>query len=291
MSARFLLRETGVNLRRHRLAAVASVTTTALCLLILGGFALAAMMLHRFSAGLLDRSSLVAYVSRSVPPEASRRLSEEASGIAGVKGARLVNREAAWVEEKRKYAHLPELDSMENPLGDEIHLTLVVPEEGRAVAKRIGGLAGIEAVKAGGDVVERLALLKRAIQAAGLAVSGALLVAAALIIGNAIRLGVFSRRREIRIMRLVGATDGFIRFPFLLEGLLHGVAGGLLACGILAFSLQPVGAFFMNALPFLPLSPNGLRLEGVFGILMATGVSLGLMGSYLSVRRFLRAAE
>lgn len=291
MSADFIFRETGSNLRRHGLAALASITTTALCLLILGGFILAAMMIQRFSTNLLDQSSMVAYVKPSVSGKTSSSLRRKAAAISGVKSVKLVSRERAWAEEKRKYRHLPELEAMENPLGDELHLSLHAPEKSKEIAREVAGLTGIEKVNEGGVVVDRLLLIRRAIQGVGLAVSGALLFATILIIGNAIRLGVFSRRREIRIMKLVGATDGFIRMPFLLEGLIHGALGALVACGLLAVGVHAVQEFVTKSLPFLPLSPEGLNLNLLFALLLVTGGFVGLSGSYLSVRRFLRTVE
>ncbi|MBW3625554.1 MAG: permease-like cell division protein FtsX, partial [Armatimonadetes bacterium] len=289
--ASFILRETGANLRRHRLAALASVTTTAFCLLIFGGFVLTAMMLERFSAGLLNQTSIVAYVDPDLSERRSRRLLKRVEAIPGVKSVAFVNRDRAWEEEKRKYNHLPELETMENPLGDELRITVAKTEEGKRIAKRIDGFRGIEKVNEGGVVVDRLVLLNRAIKAVGTAVSGVLLLATVLIIGNAIRLGVFSRRREIRIMKLVGATDGFIRVPFLLEGLLHGTAGAMLACITLGLTARAFGQFVTQSLPFLPLSTQGLRMEMLYASLFAAGGALGLIGSYLSVRRFLRATE
>lgn len=290
MSVDFVLRETGANLRRHGLAALASVTTTAFCLFILGGFVLGLMMLQRFSASLLNQTSVVAYVNPSVAETASRDLARQVEGIAGVKAARWVSKTQAWEEEKKKYGHMPELDTMANPLGDELRISLAFPEKSDAVAKSIAALEGVDTVNSGGDVAKRLSILHNVLRFTGSAASAGLLCAAMFIIGNAIRLGVFSRRREIRIMKLVGATDGFIRFPFLLEGLLHGLAGAFLASVALGAAAQNAATYLAHSLPFLPLSAEGLSLAPLFAALFVVGGVLGLSGSYLSVRRFLKAA-
>ncbi len=287
MSVSFILREAGSNLRRHSFAALASVTTTAVCLLILGAFALFSMISQRFTLGLLRQSSVSVYVKTSVTRKEAMKLKRKIAYMPEVRSIIFVPKERAWAEEKQKYSYLPELDSMENPLGDEVHVTLAHPERSAEAAQKISGFKGVEKVSEAGEVIARLARLDRAVKAIGTAISGLLLFAAALLISNAIRLGVFSRRREIKIMMLVGATDRFIRMPFLLEGLLHGLAGAALACLILTVGARAFGDLLSHALPFLPLSPQGIPLGPLYGFLFAAGGALGLAGSYASVRRFL----
>jgi cell division transport system permease protein len=205
-----------------------------------------------------------------------------------VGSVQLVTKEQAWAEQKQKFNHIPELNSLENPLGDELHVTVSRPTAMRGLAHRIQSLGGVDEVRQGQRAeVDRLMQVGKVVNLIGSAISAMLLLATALIIGNAIRLGVFSRRKEIRIMQLVGATDGFVRTPFLLEGMFHGALGGLIACAALDALSHALTDFLSRALPFLPFSFAGLPVGTVYAVLIGSGVLIGLAGSYLSVRRFL----
>ena len=112
--------------------------------------------------------------------------------------------------------------------------------------------------------------------------------ASVLLISNAIRLSIFARRKEIEVMKLVGASDGFVRTPFVFEGLLQAFAGATLA----AFAVIWINLLFVdwshNALPYVPISNDAANAFATLLVLVAVGVAIGVIGSFLSVTRFLR---
>jgi cell division transport system permease protein len=114
------------------------------------------------------------------------------------------------------------------------------------------------------------------------------LVASVLLISNAIRLSIFARRKEIEVMKLVGASDGFVRTPFVFEGLLQAFAGASLA----AFAVIWINLLFVdwshNALPYVPISSDAVNSFSTLLLLIAIGVAIGVIGSFLSVTRFLK---
>ena len=133
--------------------------------------------------------------------------------------------------------------------------------------------------------------VSRLVKTVGGGVAIGLFTATMFIVFNTIRLTVFARRREIQIMQLVGATPGFIRLPLVLEGLFHGVVGGALAAGLLLVGGRAVSqslAAFRS--PLLGDAPTGTNALQILGILVAAGALVGLCGSTLSIRRFLRQA-
>jgi cell division transport system permease protein len=114
------------------------------------------------------------------------------------------------------------------------------------------------------------------------------LIASVLLISNAIRLSIFARRKEIEVMKLVGASDSFVRTPFVFEGLLQAFAGATLA----AFAVIWINLLFVdwshNALPYVPISSDAVNALSTLLLLIAVGVAIGVIGSFLSVTRFLR---
>jgi len=148
-----------------------------------------------------------------------------------------------------------------------------------AVADRLRGFGFVDDVRFGRDWVEKLDRLRGLAAAVGLVVGAAFAVVAVIIIGTTIRMAVLQRSREIAIMRLVGATDGFIRRPFLLQGALKGLLGGLVAVGLSYTAYVLINRFLISASFF-----NGLQAVGIVGF----GTVIGLMGSLLSVGRHLR---
>ena len=157
-----------------------------------------------------------------------------------------------------------------------------------ASSRRLSKLPGVDDVDYGREWLDRLEALARALRAAGAGATALVLGAAILVVANTIRLAVYARRDEIEIMKLVGATDGYVRLPFLLEGALQGLAGaGLALLGLWAVQqwLLPRAAVAFSfaagaAIPILH-APEALSL-------LAFGAAVGLVGSYLAVARFLR---
>ena len=112
--------------------------------------------------------------------------------------------------------------------------------------------------------------------------------ASVLLISNAIRLSILARRKEIEVMKLVGASDGFVRTPFVLEGLLQGLLGSALAGLAVIWINYLFVEWAHDALPFVPISTAAINSPVLLLILVAVGVAIGVIGSFLSVTRFLR---
>ena len=149
-----------------------------------------------------------------------------------------------------------------------------------AVADRLRGFTFVDDVRYGRDWIEKLDRLRNIAGAVGVVVGAAFAIVAIIIIGTTIRMAVLQRSREIAIMRLVGATDGFIRRPFLLEGLLKGLLGGVVALGLSYGAYALIDAYLIQAAFFT-------AAQAVSGV--AAGGVLGLLGSLVSVGRHLRS--
>ncbi|MCI0571690.1 MAG: permease-like cell division protein FtsX [Myxococcaceae bacterium] len=183
----------------------------------------------------------------------------------------------------------------DNPLPPSVELAVPegrrTPEALRALAMEARRLPGVTDVEWGEEAVARLSAIARVLRLGGAVAFAVVLLATVTIVAATLQLSIYARREEIEIQKLVGATDRFVRVPFVLEGLLQGLLGGALAsAGLLAFS-RSAGPHLAQLLAFLVeggVAPALLTPRLVMELLLG-GALLGLMGSLLAVRRFLRA--
>jgi cell division transport system permease protein len=281
-----VVREAFLAFRRAPLLSALSVTTIAFSLFVVGLFGLVAINLQKSLRAVAERVEIVAYLLPGTPIEASTLALKDIEAFPEVASAVYVTEDEAMARAKRELAEIRDLyrELERNPLPASIEVRLE-PDFRDArhveeVAERLRGFGFVEDVRYGGDWVEKLDRLRSIAAAVGLVVGGGFAIVAVIIIGTTIRMAVLQRSREIAIMRLVGATDGFIRRPFLLQGALKGTLGGILA---VAFSY---GAFaLINRLEFLQ-ADFFTQQQGV--AIVAFGAVIGFLGSALSVGRHLR---
>lgn len=286
---KLLSREALLSFRRAPLLSVLSVTTIAFSLFTVGLFGLVAVNLRQALRGLEERVEIVAFTLRGTPSETIALATQDIAAFPEVKDVSFVSEEEAL---RRARAELVEFrdayrDIQVNPLPASIEVRMKDGYRDAAtverVAQRLKGFGFIEDVRYGREWVQKLDHLRNITGIVGLIIGLAFAAVAVVIIGVTIRLTIMQRAREISIMRLVGATNWFIRGPFLLEGALKGLLGGLLSlvlcyAGYLLFRDNSGGT--LSGLIFF--RPEQMVLIIVFGVL------LGLCGSLVSVGRHLR---
>jgi cell division transport system permease protein len=236
-----------------------------------------------------ERVEIVAFVMRGTPAESITLAADDIAAFPEVESVSFVSEDQAL---ERAQAELDEFreafkDLATNPLPASLEIQMKPPfrsgEAVKRVADRLAGYSFIEDVRYGRDWVQRLDRIRRLATVVQLLIGAAFAIVAIAIIGVTIRITVFQRANEIAIMRLVGATNGFIRGPFVLEGAIKGLLGGLLALGLCAASFATFRAGLGADLPDLRFFDPGM----IFLILLF-GMLLGLLGSMLSVGRHLR---
>ena len=281
-----VVREAFLAFRRAPLLSSLSVTTIAFSLFVVGLFGLVALNLQKSLTAIAERVEVVAYLLPGTPIEASTLALKDIEAFPEVASAVFVTEDEAMTRARRELAEIRDLyrELERNPLPASIEVRL---EPGfrdvahvEQVADRLRGFGFVEDVRYGGDWVENLDRLRGIAAAVGLVVGGGFAIVAVIIIGTTIRMAVLQRSREIAIMRLVGATDGFIRRPFLLQGALKGTLGG-----ILAIALCYGGYLLINRVEFLQ-ADFFTRQQGL--AIVAFGAVIGFLGSALSVGRHLR---
>jgi cell division transport system permease protein len=286
---KLLTREALLSFRRAPLLSVLSVTTIAFSLFTVGLFGLVAVNLREALKELEERVEIVAYTLRGTPSESIAIATQDIAAFPEVQDVSYVSEEEALRRARTELVEFRDAyrDIHVNPLPASIEVRM---KDGyrdaktvERVAQRLRGFGFIEDVRFGREWVQKLDDLRNITGIVGLVIGLAFAAVAVVIIGVTIRLTILQRAREISIMRLVGATNWFIRGPFLLEGALKGLLGGLLSvvlcyAGYLLFRDNSGGT--LSGLIFF--RPEHMMLIVVFGIL------LGLAGSLVSVGRHLR---
>ena len=286
---RLLFREALLSFRRAPLLSSLSVTTIAFSLFTVGLFGLIAVNLRHALQGLAERVEIVAFVLRGTPPETITVASQDVAAFPEVQEVEYVSEDQALERARQELVEFRDAyrDLQVNPLPASLEIRLKEGHQNAAsvaaVAERLKGFSFVDDVRYGQDWVERLDKLRNLTGIVGLVVGLAFASVAIVIIGVTIRLTILQRAREITIMRLVGATNNFIRGPFLLEGAIKGLFGGLLSL-ILCYAgyrlFQGSGTASLSGLIFF--GPDLMLILVVFGVL------IGLAGSLVSVGRHLR---
>jgi cell division transport system permease protein len=205
-----------------------------------------------------------------------------------IKDYQFVSRAEALHRMQKKYPELT-ADLPSNPLPDSYEITPKHAEEVKQVSAAIRGqkFAGVERVKDGQQTSKRILQVARVIEVVFLVAVVVLLAASVLLIANTIRLSIFSRRREIEVMKLVGATNWFVRGPFMVEGLLCGLVGALAAVVLLLIGKEAALPAILGHID----SSNDVRALGFTVtalILLGVGLVVGAVGSGLTLRRYLK---
>jgi len=280
------VREALLAFRRAPLLSVLSVVTIAFSLFVVGVFGLVAVNLRAALVQIEERVEIVVYLLPGTPVEAAVQLADDVSAFPEVEEGVYVSEEEALIRARRELpefrAVLSDLDVNPLPASLEIRLRPGYRDASSvaAVAERVRGASVVDDVRFGRDWIERLDRLRSIAAAVGLAIGTAFAAVAVIIIGTTIRMAVLQRAREISIMRLVGATDGFVRGPFLLEGMIKGLLGGALAVALCFACYVLIDRFLLDASFFT--TPEALMIVG-FGTL------IGYLASVVTLGRHLRA--
>jgi len=280
-----VIREALLTFRRAPLLSTLSVTTIAFSLFVVGLFGLVAVNLQDALRGVAERVEIVAYLLPGTPIETITLAEKDIETFPEVQSATYVSEDSALGRARGELVEfrdvLQELERNPLPASIEVKLTprFRDAEHVNEVAERLRGFGFVDDVRFGRDWVEKLDRLRQIAAAVGLVVGAAFAVVAIIIIGTTIRMAVLQRSREIAIMRLVGATDGFIRRPFLLQGAIKGMIGGVAAIGLSYGAYVLINRWLLQVAFFS--REQALAIVG-FGML------IGLFGSAASVGRHLR---
>ncbi len=283
--------ETFQSLRRNRLLSIATISTVAICILILGVAVLMTINAGNFMNSLESDIEIMVFVDNSLDKAELSDLEYDIKGLAGVKTVQFVSKEEAMQNLQEKFAN-KDYDLKKtigkNPLPNSFEVKAKDPKQVAKLAKKIEKLNGVEKVNYGQGVIERLLKVTRWVRIICIGVIILLAMGAVFLIATTIRLAIFSRRKEIYLMKLIGATDWFVRWPFFIEGILLGSLGSLIAILLLALGYGSLLSNLQTAVFFIPLVRNQQLLLNIYLALFASGAVLGTLGTYISINRFLK---
>ncbi len=286
----FFLAEALKNLRLNVLMSITAVTTTFICILVFGLGLLVSAHIQGVIGSVREDVSVEAFMPNATSQEVEA-LANEVAGWPEVASVTEVSEEQAFAEFKDKFEDQPDLyeDLDQGVFPASVQIQLENPDSANAVAERLKQQGFSESnLSYPQQTIDRLNTITSYVIWGLYGATLLFLVASVLLISNAIRLSIFARRKEIEVMKLVGASDGFVRTPFVLEGLLQAFAGAALA----AFAVIWINLLFVdwsqNALPYVSISSEAVDAFSTLLLLIAVGVVLGVIGSFLSVTRFLK---
>ncbi|MGI6485993.1 MAG: ABC transporter permease [Thermoanaerobacterales bacterium] len=284
-TTKYFFREAFISLARNRWMSLASIGAVAAALIILGSFLLISVNFDYILKDVESQVEITAYLNDSISSGDISRLNMELSAVRGVKEINFISKEKA-LEEFKQQIGKELLEGMENPLPNSFRIKVENPQDIADIAEVVQKLSGIDEVKYGKGVVEKLFNIIYWARLIGLAIMVVFAAVSIFIISNTIRLTVFARRREINIMKYIGATDWFVRWPFLIEGMILGLIGSAIAVAVLAGGYNYLYYTVKLNIPMIPIIPiSDFSFYGVYFLLI--GMVIGAFGSGFSMKRFL----
>lgn len=288
---KYFFREAFHSLIRNSWLSISSVGIVTVSLIILGASLLLVVNAEKLAQSVESSVEITAFLEESVGTVDRDELAEKIKSNPEVDTVEFVSKEQALREMKESFGERADiLESLEesNPLPDAFRVKTKQAAAVPATAQKIEEMTGIEQVRYGQGVVEKLLNVTRWVRYASLATLTMLTLAAIFLIATTIRMSVFARRREIGIMKILGATNWFVRFPFVLEGIVLGLTGGLLAVLVVDLAYLSLMDKLKISLPFIQLVNEPRTILYILGSMLGLGVLIGALGSWFSLRKFLK---
>ena len=263
-------------MKRNGLMTLASISTVALSLFMLGVFLCGVINLNNMASSLENQVQLSIYLKDGLTTEQIMSVGKQIKAIPNLKKLEFVNKEQAMKEFKERLGDQQQLVNAlggVNPLPNSYVLTFDNPSDVKATAKLATTFQGVESTHYGQDIVEELFRITQVIRIGGIV---------------SIRLTVFARRKEIAIMKYVGATNGFIRWPFLIEGMLLGLIGAIIAVLCVGEFYHFITMEVSESLAFFPLVPMFPFFYDVAIYILGGGIVVGAIGSTISLKQYMK---
>ena len=279
------------SLRRNLAMSIASIATIALTLFVCGVFTVLVMNVDKFAGDIESTVEIQAFIEEGVESAAATEMMSTIRDIEGVDTVTFVSREEALADMADQLEETPEdlLASLgQNPLPDSYMITVDDADLVAPVAEQVEGLAGVEDAKYGGETIDNLFTMLKWVRYFGIALIAFLVIASIVIVAFNIKITVASRKSEIFIMRYVGASNWYIRWPFCIAGMVMGFFGGVIAVVLLYGTYSLMIDQLSSLLVFMNLVSVNMTFLYMFGAMILMGIFLGSAGSLLSLNVYLK---
>lgn len=300
----YSLREAGRHFRRNWSTVLGAIITIFLSLFVMGMFTIASIFVSNMVGSVENQVTIQAFLSDNAQTSDVTALKDKISGWDYVKSVTYKSKDEALAEYKQTMSNRNAADAVaaldgENPVPASLVINLSDPQNVESVAQDIINDAAFKrvaddpdnpesSVQYGRETVERLFSVTNYLRVGAVALIVLLAFIAFIFINNTIRLAISARRREIAIMRLVGASNGFIRGPFMMEGMLEALIGSLLAIGVLQVGMVVIIPKLQASLQFLTFEIATNLILATYASLVGIGLVIGMFGSIIAMRRYLK---
>jgi len=266
------------------------VCVTVACLLIVGSFSILVYNVNIMVKELNQTNEVLVYIDSELPDAEAKSVGTQINRIENVQNARFVSREEALENFVADHQEEEAFSGVEaSDLRHRYVVTLMDNTQIEDTVSRIEGISGVAKVNAAYELAEGFSTIQRVLQIASIAVIGVLLIVSLLIISNTVKLAMYDRKDEIAIMKMVGATNGFIRLPFVVEGFALGMLGAALAFGLewLMYDALVARLAAVDTLKLFSFVPFTELLMPMIVTFAAAGLFVGVVGSWFSIRKFM----
>ncbi len=287
----YFLREGFASIFAHRIMSFASMSVITACLVLMGSFSLVAINIDRLLDDVEDKNEVVAYVDETYTEDRARGLEGEIKKIPEIDTISFMTKSTAFQNFKEDFGEEGEiLEGLEdrNPLRDRFTVTVKNIRDTKAVADKLGKIDGIAKVSSRSDISDKILQVRDVVTLICFALILILILVSVFIISNTVNITMFNRREEIAIMKMIGASNGFIRIPFVIEGLLLGISGALIALALQWGVYEYVVARALSTVSFIPTVSFKETLWYIAAMFFGLGILVGGVGSAITLRKFLK---
>jgi cell division protein FtsX len=290
------VRQSWLALKANFTAGVATLTTMTLTLTLLAFVGMVTLNLEQIVRGLERDVQITAFLKPTANASDSSTQAEAVqtalSSIEGLSSAQFISRDDAYKQLVEEYAALGDAQKLvDNPLTDRVVVKVTDPRKLEDIAAQVRQIPGVNTLEYGAEFVTTVLSALSTVRTAGYVLVALLLVNTLLNILNTIRVAMFARRDEIQVMRMIGATRGFIRAPYVLEGIGLALLSSLVTLGLVLPGYNAIASRVAELVPYVPVIRDDTVTLRVLAIVTALGTLLGLFGSLFATNRYLREAE
>lgn len=295
VSVQYLTKEGFRNIWHNKLMSIASIAVLMSCMVIIGCAALIFANINTILDKVDDQNVIVAFIDDGASQEVIDRVGADLKALPNVSEIEFVSQEEGLAQMAEEMELSDYLNGMENPLPDSYKITVDDMALFTQTVESIQNVDGIQSIEESSDLAGSLTTVRKAISVVSVVIIAMLLVVSLFIVSNTVRVTMYSRRLEINIMKAVGATHWFIRWPFMIEGMVLGLIAGVLSLlavwGVYELAVALFGDLFSSLLGGVSLVPFGNLAWILLLAFVAIGVVTGSVGSAFSMNKYLKEEE
>lgn len=286
-SVKYLLTEGFRNVWKNWMMSIASIGVLVLCLLLTGAAALFSINITSALNSIESQNSVTIYLKDEIDTEAATLIGEQLKSLENIADCSFYSKEEAVEKYKDELGSIFEGIKDKNPFPHAFHVTLSDISRYKETVEKIMQIDGIDSVVNRSELFEKLTKFDKLVSASGIFIVIVLGLVSLFILSNTIRLTMYSRRFEISIMKSVGATDWFVRIPFIVEGMIIGIISAIISATALKFLYDIIINYINKMIPFSHIPFRSVSLS-IFLSFVAAGIAFGLIGGLISISKYLK---